>query len=60
MDFGVERRHVTKWSSCVAGELVVAESLQEQKDVAKEDEPIGNISQRLKRSYSVTAKNKSA
>lgn len=43
MRFWGERRYVAKGSSCVAGELLVAESRQ-QKDAAKEDEPIANIS----------------
>ncbi|XP_048136975.1 protein OCTOPUS-like [Rhodamnia argentea] len=59
-----EKADVDRRISCVAGELdtklVVTESRQERNNVAKKDEPIGNISQRLKLSNSVTARSKSA
>ncbi|XP_010043459.2 protein OCTOPUS-like [Eucalyptus grandis] len=59
-----ERTDVNRGISCIAGEvdnqLVVTESRQEQNNVAKEDEPIGNITRRLKLSNSVTARSKSA
>ncbi|KAF8018856.1 hypothetical protein BT93_H3676 [Corymbia citriodora subsp. variegata] len=59
-----ERTDVDRGISCIAGELdkklVVTEPWQERNDVAKEDKPIGNISQRLKLSDSVTARSKSA
>ncbi|KAI6686906.1 hypothetical protein NL676_032819 [Syzygium grande] len=59
-----ERTDVDRGISCIAGELdnklVVTESRQEQNDVAREDEPLGNISQRLKLRNSVTARSNSA
>lgn len=55
-----ERTDVDRGISCIAGELDNNLVVTERNDVAKKDEPFGNISQRLKRSNSVIARNKSA